>query len=33
MQSAMIERLLKAMRVVHPKTVRQIFALANQYMR
>lgn len=31
--SAMVERLLKAMREVHPKTVRQFFALANQHMR
>src|SRR5438477_999752 len=27
------ERLLKAMRGVHPQTVRQFFALANQHMR
>ncbi|HEV3339730.1 MAG TPA: sigma-70 family RNA polymerase sigma factor [Pirellulales bacterium] len=31
--SAVTERLLKAMREVHPKTVRQFFALANQHMR
>lgn len=31
--SAVAERLLKAMRAVHPKTVRQFFALANQHMR
>src|SRR5215813_12625327 len=31
--SAVVERLLKAMREVHPKTVRQFFALANQHMR
>jgi RNA polymerase sigma factor (sigma-70 family) len=28
-----VERLLKAMREVHPRTVRQFFALANQHMR
>jgi RNA polymerase sigma factor (sigma-70 family) len=33
MLSAVVERLLKAMREVHPKTVRQFFALANQHMR
>jgi len=33
MLSAVAERLLKAMREVHPKTVRQFFALANQHMR
>ena len=31
--SAVVERLLKAMREVHPQTVRQFFALANQHMR
>ena len=30
---AVTERLLKAMRQVHPGTVRQFFALANQHMR
>jgi RNA polymerase sigma-70 factor (ECF subfamily) len=30
---AVVERLLRAMRVVHPKEVRQFFALANQHMR
>jgi RNA polymerase sigma-70 factor (ECF subfamily) len=33
MLGAVVERLLKAMRQVHPKTVRQFFALANQHMR
>src|SRR6266404_221489 len=33
MLDAVVERLLKAMREVHPKTVRQFFALANQHMR
>jgi RNA polymerase sigma-70 factor (ECF subfamily) len=33
MLSAVVERLLKAMRQVHPQTVRQFFALANQHMR
>ena len=33
MLSAVVERLLKAMRQVHPRTVRQFFALANQHMR
>jgi RNA polymerase sigma-70 factor (ECF subfamily) len=28
-----VERLLKAMRAVRPRTVRQFFALANQHMR
>jgi hypothetical protein len=28
-----VEGLLKAMRSVHPQTVRQFFALANQHMR
>jgi RNA polymerase sigma factor (sigma-70 family) len=28
-----VERLLKAMREVHPQTVRQFFALANQHVR
>jgi RNA polymerase sigma factor (sigma-70 family) len=31
--SAVTERLLKAMRQVHPHNVRQFFALANQHMR
>jgi len=31
--SGVVERLLKAMREVHPQTVRQFFALANQHMR
>jgi RNA polymerase sigma-70 factor (ECF subfamily) len=30
---AVTERLLKAMREVHPRTVRQFFALANQHIR
>jgi RNA polymerase sigma factor (sigma-70 family) len=30
---AVAERLLKALREIHPKTVRQFFALANQHMR
>lgn len=33
MLSSVVERLLKAMRQVHPKTVRQFFALASQHMR
>lgn len=33
MLSAVVERLLKAMREVQPGTVRQFFALANQHMR
>jgi RNA polymerase sigma-70 factor (ECF subfamily) len=33
MLSAVVERLLKAMRSVHPQTVRQFFALVNQHMR
>jgi RNA polymerase sigma-70 factor (ECF subfamily) len=33
MLGAVVERLLKAMRKVHPATVRQFFALANQHMR
>jgi RNA polymerase sigma-70 factor (ECF subfamily) len=33
MLSAVVERLLKAMRQVRPQTVRQFFALANQHMR
>lgn len=33
MLSAVVERLLKAMREVRPGTVRQFFALANQHMR
>ena len=31
--SAVVERLLKAMRSVRPQTVRQFFALANQHVR
>jgi RNA polymerase sigma-70 factor (ECF subfamily) len=31
--SGLVERLLKAMRSVHPQTVRQFFALVNQHMR
>jgi RNA polymerase sigma factor (sigma-70 family) len=31
--SGVVERLLKAMRSVHPQTVRQFFALANQHIR
>ena len=31
--SGVVERLLKAMRSVHPETVRQFFALVNQHMR
>jgi len=30
---AIVERLLKAMRTVRPRTVREFFALANQHMR
>ena len=30
---AVVERLLKAMRSVHPQTVRQFFVLVNQHMR
>jgi RNA polymerase sigma factor (sigma-70 family) len=30
---AIAERLLKALREAHPRTVRQLFALANQHMR
>jgi RNA polymerase sigma-70 factor (ECF subfamily) len=30
---AVVERLLKAMRSIHPGTVRQFFALVNQHMR
>jgi RNA polymerase sigma-70 factor (ECF subfamily) len=33
MLSAVVERLIKAMREVRPGTVRQFFALANQHMR
>lgn len=33
MLSAVVERLLKAMREVHPETTRQFFALANRHMR
>jgi RNA polymerase sigma-70 factor (ECF subfamily) len=33
MLSAVVERLLKAMREVHPQTVRQFFALVNQHAR
>ncbi len=32
MLSAVVERLLKAMRSVHPQTVREFFALVNQHM-
>ena len=31
--SSVAERLLKALREIHPRTVRQFFALANQHMR
>ncbi len=31
--SAVVERLLKALRAAHPQTVREFFALANQHMR
>src|SRR6516164_2264539 len=31
--SGVVERLLNAMREIHPRTVRQFFALANQHMR
>src|SRR5262245_19380495 len=30
---AVVERLLKAMRATHPKSVRQFFGLANQHIR
>src|SRR5437773_9675086 len=33
MLSGVVERMMKAMRVVRPQTVRQFFALANQHMR
>jgi RNA polymerase sigma-70 factor (ECF subfamily) len=33
MLSAVVERLLKALREVHPENPRQFFALANQHMR
>jgi RNA polymerase sigma-70 factor (ECF subfamily) len=33
MLGAVVERLIKALRGVHPQTVRQFFALANQHMR
>jgi RNA polymerase sigma-70 factor (ECF subfamily) len=33
MLSAVVERMIKAMRSVRPQTVRQFFALANQHMR
>lgn len=33
MLSAVVERLIKALRAVRPGTVRQFFALANQHMR
>ena len=33
MLSAIVERLIKAMRSVHPETPRQFFALANRHMR
>jgi hypothetical protein len=31
--SAVVERLIRALRAVHPPTVRHFFALANQHMR
>lgn len=33
MLSGVVERLLKALREIHPKTVREFFALASQHMR
>jgi len=33
MLSAVVERMLKALRSVHPQNVRQFFALANRHMR
>src|SRR5437764_14730013 len=33
MLSAVVERLIKAMREVRPQSVRQFFALANQHVR
>jgi RNA polymerase sigma factor (sigma-70 family) len=33
MLSALVERLLKALRSIHPQTVRQFFALANRHIR
>ena len=33
LSSAVVERLLKALRAARPQTVRQFFALANQHMR
>ena len=33
MLGAVVERLIKAMRSVHPRSVREFFALANQHMR
>jgi RNA polymerase sigma-70 factor (ECF subfamily) len=33
MLSAVVERLIKAMREIRPTTVREFFALANQHMR
>jgi RNA polymerase sigma factor (sigma-70 family) len=33
MLSAVVERMMKAIRVVHPGNVRQFFALANQHIR
>jgi RNA polymerase sigma-70 factor (ECF subfamily) len=33
MLSGVVERMMKALRRVHPKTVREFFALANQHMR
>ena len=33
MLSAVVERMLKAMRSVRPENARQFFALANQHMR
>jgi RNA polymerase sigma factor (sigma-70 family) len=33
MIGAVVERLIKALRAVHPRTVREFFALANQHIR
>lgn len=33
MLGGVVERMMKALRKVHPKTVREFFALANQHMR
>lgn len=33
MLSGVVERMMKALRKVHPRTVREFFALANQHMR